>query len=402
MRYPALGICHQVQSFQINEIGVKMTPTHQSTIIAVFPDASTAQAAARDLLAIGISRENMYIESGRATASGQASSSSQTSGSTLGTDMPPHEGGVSGWFKSLFGGEEEEEGNRYETAVNRGNVILSVHARDDQHEQIADVLERHSPLDLQEDEATTSRSSAGSATGGNRPATGQTGQVNRSDNAATGSAIPVVDEQLQVGKRRMLRGGVRVVSRVVERPVEESIDLSEDHVRVERRPVDRPVTDADLRNPQGNTIEVQEYAEEAVVAKTARVVEEVVVGKETTHRTENIRDSVRHTEVDVEQIPGNQGTGATSAQFDDSDFRRDFQSRYGSSGGSYEDYAPSYRYGYEMANDPRYKGRSYNEVESQLRSDYSNRHPDSTWEKVKDSVRYGWDKVTGKSQAASR
>jgi hypothetical protein len=44
-----------------------MTPTQQSTIIAVFPDASAAQAAARDLLAIGISRENMYLESAAGT-----------------------------------------------------------------------------------------------------------------------------------------------------------------------------------------------------------------------------------------------------------------------------------------------------------------------------------------------
>jgi uncharacterized protein (TIGR02271 family) len=381
------------------EIGVEMTPTQQSTIIAVFPDASAAQAAAKDLLSIGISRENMYIESNPGTAGGAAGT---TSGSTLsnepGTAMPAHQGGVSGWFKSLFGADDETERERYEGAVGRGNVILSVHARQDQHDAIADVLERHNPVDLHGDE-TASASAATSSTGARTPAAA-TGT--RSDNATAGSAIPVVDEELQVGKRRTLRGGVRVYSRVVERPVEESIDLSEDHVRVERRPVDRPVTDADLRNREGNVIEVQEYAEEAVVAKTARVVEEVVVGKETTHRTENVRDSVRHTEVEVEQLSGNQGASGSTAGYDDTDFRRDFQSRYGSSGGAYDDYAPSYRYGYEMANDPRYRGRSFDEVESQLRSDYGNRYPNSTWEKIKDSVRYGWDKVTGRTQAAGR
>jgi len=376
-----------------------MTPTQQSTIIAVFPDASAAQAAAKDLLAIGISRENMYIESSPGTTGGTArTTSGSTSSNEPGTAMPAHEGGVSGWFKSLFGAEDETERERYETAVGRGNVILSVHARQDQHDAIADVLERHNPINLHGDEAA-SGSAAAASTGTRKPAAA-TGK--RTDNAAEGSAIPVVDEELQVGKRRILRGGVRVYSRVVERPVEESIDLTEDHVRVERRPVDRPVTDADLRNREGNVIEVQEFAEEAVVGKTARVVEEVVVGKETTHRTENVRDSVRHTEVEVEQLPGNQGASGTNAGYDDTDFRRDFQTRYGSSGGSYDDYAPSYRYGYEMANDPRYRGRSFDEVEPQLRSDYGNRYPNSTWEKIKDSVRYGWDKVTGRTQAAGR
>lgn len=382
-----------------------MTSTPQSTVIAVFPDASAAQAAARDLLSIGVSRENMYLESSR---TGTASSSGTTGSSTVnepGTAMPAHHGGVGGWFKSLFGGEDESERNRYEEAVGRGNVILSVHAREDQYEQIADILERHNPIDIHEtagsagSTGTTAAATAGPSKTGTSAGYANTGKTNVQN---AGEAIPVIEEEIQVGKRNVLRGGVRVFSRVVERPVEESINLSEDHVRVDRRPVDRPATEADFRSGTGGPIEVQEFAEEAVVGKTARVVEEVRVGKETTQRTENIRDSVRRTEVEVEQIPGNRGTGTANVDYDDTDFRSDFQSRYASSGASYDTYAPAYRYGYEMANDPRYKGRSYNEIESQLKSDYANRYPNSTWEKMKDSVRYGWDKVTGKARGATR
>jgi len=390
-----------------------MTPTQQSTIIAVFPDAATAQAAAKDLLSAGISRENMFLESSR-TGTGTSGSSSVNE---PGTSMPEHHGGVGGWFKSLFGGEDEAEANRYQEAIGRGNVILSVHSREDQYEKIADILDRHNPIDIHEGQ-TAARSSTAGATGTTAAATAgttgattaatagrqtaQTAQTATTGNAATREAIPVVQEELQVGKRRILRGGVRVYSRVVERPVEESINLTEDHVRVDRRPVDRPVTDADLRTKEGGVIEVQEFAEEPVVAKSARVVEEVRVGKETTQRTENVRDSVRHTEVNVEQIPGNQGVGTANAGYDDTDFRNDFKTRYGATGGSYETYAPAYRYGYEMAGDPRYKGRSYNEVESQLKSDYASRYPNSAWDKMKDSVRYGWDKMTGHSRAAGR
>jgi uncharacterized protein (TIGR02271 family) len=366
-----------------------MTQAQQSTIIAIFSDASAAQAAARDLLSIGISRENMYLESGRADMqSGAATSDPSQTDDGLGTSMPAHQGGVGGWFKSLFGGEDEDTGTRYQQAVGRGNVILSVHAREDQYEQIADVLERHHPIDIDEETQTT----------------GARGAVRADANATanTGSAIPVVEEALQVGKRRVLRGGVRVYSRVVERPVEESINLTEDHVRVDRRAADRPATEADFRSGKDGAIEMQEFAEEAVVGKTARVVEEVRVGKETTQRTENIRDSVRRTEVDVEPIAAGQGTRQAGTDYDDTDFRNDFQTRYGASGGNYDTYAPAYRYGYQMASDPRYHGRSYDDVESQLRSDYTGRYPESTWEKMKDSVRYGWDKVTGRARAASR
>jgi uncharacterized protein DUF2382 len=161
--------------------------------------------------------------------------------------------------------------------------------------------------------------------------------------------------------------------------------------------VDRPAEPADIRTGQEQSIEVQEFAEEPVVSKEARVVEEVRIGKETSERTETVRDTVRHTEVEVEQIPGKESS-ARKGSFDDADFRRDFKTRYGSTGLEYETYAPAYQYGHQMASDPRYEGKSFSEVESNLRSDYSRRYPDSMWERVKDAVRYGWNKVTGQVQ----
>jgi len=90
--------------------------------------------------------------------------------------------------------------------------------------------------------------------------------------------------------------------------VQEQVTLREEHVTVERRPVDRPVTQADMSAFQQGTIEVTERAEQAVVAKEARVVEEVVVGKEATERTETIQDTVRRTDVDVEELNTNDTT----------------------------------------------------------------------------------------------
>lgn len=355
-----------------------MASTNESTIVAVFREGSDAEAAAQELQAQGIDRNDIHIESGR---------TSQVSSSETGSTR--HEGGITGWFKSFFS-EDDSDRTGYENALGTGHVLVRVDARQDQLDSVTDILNRHSPVDVHE-QAGDTRAYAAAGNAGAGTAAAQTG------------AIPVVEEELKVGKRRVLRGGVRVYSRLVEEPVEERVNLQEERVRVERQPVNRAVGASDLKAGQEQVIEVEEFAEEPVISKTARVVEEVRVGKETSQRAETVRDSVRHTEVDVEQIPGSKeatgskgATGATGAAYDDTDFRRNFASNYSSSGQTYEDYAPSYRYGYDMASNPRYKGRSFDEAAPELQRDYANRYPNSTWERMKNSVRYGWDKVTGR------
>lgn len=113
-----------------------------------------------------------------------------------------------------------------------------------------------------------------------------------------------MQEELQVGKRTLDRGGVRVVQRVSEQPVREVVRLREEHAMVDRRAVDRPATAADLDTFKEGTIEVREMTEEPVVAKTARVVEEVRVGKEVREREETVEDRVRRKDVDVQRLDG--------------------------------------------------------------------------------------------------
>lgn len=329
-----------------------------STIIAVFKDGSNANAAATDLSAAGVAREDIHLESQKP---GTGASRAHTSA----------EGGITGWFKSVFSQEDDADRSGYENALSQGNFLLRVDVDEDDIPTVEDILNRHSPVDIHAD---TGSRRAGEAT----------------------QAIPVVEEELQVGKRQVLRGGVRVYSRVVEEPVEEEVQLREERVRVERRPVNRSASDADLRAGQEQVIEVQEFAEEPVVAKQARVVEEIRVGKDVSERTQTVRDTLRHTEVDVQQAPESSG-----ASLDDPDFRSDFQQRYGTGSETYESYQPAYRYGYDMASRPQYRGKSFDEIESDLRTDYGKRYPNSTWEKMKDAVRYGWNKVTGKAKSAA-
>ncbi|HEX3685003.1 MAG TPA: YsnF/AvaK domain-containing protein [Bryobacteraceae bacterium] len=363
-----------------------MATRTQSNVVAVFRSNSDAQAAAAELKANGFPADNIYISS--YSESGAAAPTPATGTQIRSGHEAQHEGGITGWFKSLFGEDEEHDTDRetYENAVRTGGVVLNVQADDENLDQAVNILERHNAVDVNSEVAT-------SETNASR-APRQSAKKSSTD---LPKSVPVVQEDLRVGKRAVARGAVRIYSRVVEQPVEETVTLREEHVRVERQPVNRAADASDLQAGREEVIEVEEFAEEPVVSKQARVVEEVRISKDATERRETVRDTVRRTEVNVE----NAGQETTrSANYED-DFRRDFQSRYASAGGNYEDYAPAYEYGYQAANDARYQGRSWDEVESDLRSDYGRRYPNSTWDRIKDSIRYGWDKVTGRTKSAS-
>ncbi|HEV2802921.1 MAG TPA: YsnF/AvaK domain-containing protein [Pyrinomonadaceae bacterium] len=178
-------------------------------------------------------------------------------------------GATGGLIGALVGsGIPEDRAKEYESGVKEGGIVMGFQPRSDED---AEYFERE-------------------------------WNSNKGEHVYRGeTTIPVVEEELQVGKREVERGGVRVESRVEEKPVTEEVQLREERVHVERRPVDRPVTDADAAFREG-TLEVTERAEEPVVSKTARVVEEVVVGKQVEEHTETVRDTVRRTDVDVQEV----------------------------------------------------------------------------------------------------
>lgn len=113
--------------------------------------------------------------------------------------------------------------------------------------------------------------------------------------------LPIVEEQMTVGKRTVEKGGVNVRTTMTEKPIEETVRLREENVTIERHKVDRPVDGATDAFKEG-TFEVTTKAEVPVVSKEARVVEEVVIDKEMTERTETVRDTVKRTDVEVDEI----------------------------------------------------------------------------------------------------
>ena len=127
------------------------------------------------------------------------------------------------------------------------------------------------------------------------------GSRHRADNDEN-IKIPIIKEELEVGKREVEKGGIRLRPRIVENEVKESISLRDENVTIERTPVDRPASEADIREQE---IEMIETDEVPVVNKQARVVEEVSLTKEVNEREETIRDTVRTTDVDIENLDKN-------------------------------------------------------------------------------------------------
>jgi uncharacterized protein (TIGR02271 family) len=396
----------------------------QHTLVAVFDNRSDAQSAMDELLAAGFTRDNVYVSSAdltdQAGATSYASSTVDTTTTTTTTGTTRDEGfgaSIKHFFENLFGSDNDEHVTRYSNAVTSGRHVLALTTTSEPDvERAADIIERFGPVDIDErhdlagnaatlgtsayQPGTSSSMAAGSMQSGTQAGSlsgnlsdARTDSLQRDtsiDQTTGKAAIPVVQEDVQVGKRLVERGGVRVFSRVVETPVNETVALREEHVNVERRPVDQPINPADVAAFKDKTIEVRETAEEPVVQKSARVVEEVVVGKEVKQRKQKVQDTVRHTEVEVQPLQG-------TAIDDDTYYRKDWQTNYASLGGTYDDYAPAYRYGNEMRRDPRYQGRDWDDVESDLRSDWDTRYGSSgvsTWERMKAAVRSGWNRIT--------
>ncbi|MBE7174577.1 MAG: YsnF/AvaK domain-containing protein [Williamsia sp.] len=235
-------------------------------------------------------------------------SSDSGTGSSYGTssssDHKEGESKIGRFFRNLFGGDDDDNDNRYSRYSNvaEGRSIVTVHAKSaDEAEDAADILDDYGAINIDEDSTYGAGGTANTST-------------NLQSNQATGetASIPVIEEQLQVGKKTVETGGVRLRSRIVERPVEENLRLREERVYVDRTPVNRRVDANELENFREGTIELTESAEVPVVAKEAYVKEEVRVGKDVNEREETIRDTVRSTEVDVENLKSDQTNSSSN------------------------------------------------------------------------------------------
>ncbi|MCE7984828.1 MAG: DUF2382 domain-containing protein [Caldilinea sp. CFX5] len=304
-------------------------------------------------------------------------------------------------------GLPRNDADAYFEGMRRGGHLVMITTDDDQIDLVVDIMDRYNSVNIQEraemwrSEGWGSQSGQSTMQSGMQETTGRQSAIS-GNQGRTGAihddqdqvAIPVVEEELQVGKRQVQKGGIRVHTHVEEKPVEESVTVRDEHINVQRRPVNRTVQPGDLEEIQEGTFEISEMDEEVVVDKQARVVEEVVVGKEVEERQERVRDTVRRTDVDVEPIDG-RTTSNNTGNIDSSyttGFRNHYNTNFAGSGRGYEAYEPAYQYGYNLRNNSKIKGRSWADVEAQARTDWERNHK-GTWENFKDAIRHGWESM---------
>jgi uncharacterized protein (TIGR02271 family) len=211
--------------------------------------------------------------------------------------------------------------------------------------------------------------------------------------------VPVVEEQLQVGKREVDLGEVEVRRRVVEEEQSVPVTLRREEVTVRQVDTpDRPLRPGEEVFDEG-TVRVPVRGEEAVVAKQAVVTGEVVVEKEAKTEERTVSDTVRRTEVDFDEDYDRARTG----------FERDFATRQAAATDdwgrtrTWAQAEPSYRAGYTAGADRRYAGREFDAAEPDLRRDYesgawgSARRGDG-WERLREEVRHGFQAARGRAR----
>jgi uncharacterized protein (TIGR02271 family) len=275
----------------------------------MFDSRAEAETARQRLTQSNIDADNVRII--------DQSSAGSSSGSSSGSE------GEGFWasIKSAF--MPEEDSHAYEEGMRRGGYLVCAQIDEDRADEAIRLLEDSDSVDFdsrQEEWRNDGwagfggRTDTGAYSGAGMGGSGLSSEMqggafggsssSQTDRTVSEERVPVVEEELKIGKREVSRGGARVRSYVRETPVHEQVSLREEHVSVERRPVDQKLGAADLQSGdmfQDRNIEMTETAEEAVVAKEARIREELVVKKTAGERVEQIDDTVRRTEVEVDE-----------------------------------------------------------------------------------------------------
>jgi len=265
-----------------------------NTITALFDTRAEAEAAKARLKSARVDADHVHIHD-------------KSSAGYRETGYSTHEDrGFWDSIKNAF--LPDEDRHTYEEGVRRGGAVLTADVDDDCIDEAVRVLEEANSVDI-DDRSNQWRSSgwdysasdAGTGTGTASALTGLGRTDTNRGTAEQEEVIPVVEENLVVGKRDVNRGGVRVRSYVTETPVHEQIRLRNERVNVERRTVDQPLSAAEGDAFRERTVDMTATGEEAVVGKTARVVEEVVVSKSAEEHVEEVSDTVRRTDVEVDR-----------------------------------------------------------------------------------------------------
>ena len=286
------------------------------TVTAFFDTREAAENAVRQLTAFGVPKEQVRLTAG-AEGSAGVGATDATAGKGFWEEL-----------KDMF--LPAEDRNTYAEGLRRGGYLVSATVADELHDRAVEALDADGSVNMDEREANWRASGwqgdhvesavTGAAVTAN--ATGAAAAMSTPSLTTPTSAaslqtsgdevIPVYEETAKIGKRDISHGRVRLRTYVVETPITEQVNLRSEQVQVERRPVDRIVEAGDAVF-QDRVIEAEERAEEAVIGKETRVKEEISLRKTVENQTQSVSETLRHTEVEVQDERG--GTTGAARKF---------------------------------------------------------------------------------------
>ncbi|MEH6437656.1 hypothetical protein [Massilia sp. DD77] len=404
----------------------------QHTLVAVFDNRTDAQNAMNELLSSGFSKGEVRLSAadptgqtdpvtGESDIAGDRDLAHDRAGDTSNLGITAS---IKHFFSDLFGGDNPDHVSRYEGAVTRGHHVLTVTADSlPEVERAADIVERYGPTDI--DEQASSFGEVPSGTGAMRMGSSSAMQ------SAPMSSQSQSPSQAQSGRGQNLQGGQAQQS-------QHSLDNPGDRKLFQQQSLNQaepmgttyqePMGKSGLSATGGTSLQGSTLQENPVQASSLEGTPQGL-GASAGSMTGSMRGSMsgpmagsttgNPIRSDSQQRGGvaaggwatqqrggsriysrgdmDQSGYSTGANMDDdSYFREHFSSAYSASGDSYDDYAPAYRYGSEMARGT-YAGRKWNEVENDLRTHWESRtgnDTNSAWDRMKDAVRRGWDRIT--------
>jgi uncharacterized protein (TIGR02271 family) len=284
------------------------------SIVGFFDNRQQAESARLELLSEGITDNNIQLFSGDSTRSGSMSSDVSVSGSGAtsrdsytNNDNESFTDRIKHFFTSMSDQGAGDDADNYAEGIRRGGTTLLVRTDDPMIDTVSDILESNGAVDINQRGQYYKESGFQNFDMNSGPLSEEQRLSSQSQyqdwekNRGGEQVLPVIEEKVNVSKRQIENGRVRIYTRVSETPIDEDIQLRDERVEVERNPVDRPIQSSDMAAFQEGEIELRETSEEAVVNKEARVVEEVRVRRQAEERTEHIHETARRTDIEVDR-----------------------------------------------------------------------------------------------------
>ncbi len=115
------------------------------------------------------------------------------------------------------------------------------------------------------------------------------------------ATIPLVEERLDVSKRQVETGRLRIQVTVEERHEDVAVDLAQEEIEIERVPVNKAVSHLPSVRLEGTTTIIPVVEEVMVVEKRLMLVEEIHVRRKSTSETRRVPVTLKSEQVRIDR-----------------------------------------------------------------------------------------------------